>query len=255
MPSVAGSSWPPGLEWLGGFVRRLEDMCYRLSAGSITIRIDSDSRGNIRILFTARKPIAPLYFDMSYNREEQYWAPHIEGELRNAISNYYSSQATKRYAQGYRPRLIAFDALDDTIMRQATINIRFAIDQIRAREYRRLEDEVVSLWSEPTKEDKNRHEANTKAEKFLLEKLSPTQRLDWKTNNFFLVKGNITGISYKLKLGRIYNIEAFLFGKRIGMFCITSKNDNIPIYDLLLAQKLLIETDEQAFINMANLGE
>ncbi|MHB0978421.1 MAG: hypothetical protein ACYC1K_03430 [Minisyncoccota bacterium] len=245
MPSITSSSWPLGLEWLGGFVRHLENMCYRLLAGSVAIRLDSDSRGNIKILFVARRPIAPLYFDLSYNREEQYWAPRIEMAVRETISNYTPRTTATEVRMGYRPRLTAFDELTNADMQQLAIGMQQDIERLLMRN-------LSHMWYGSPKESKRECEANTKAEKLLLEKLSHTQKLDWKANKYFLVKGNITGISYKLKLARTYNIEAFLFGKRIGMFCITTKDSSIPIYDLLLAQKLLIETDEKAFIEKAN---
>lgn len=100
----------------------------------------------------------------------------------------------------------------------------------------------------------NRNPADVKAEELLVKNLSAEQKKDWAKNKFFMVTGNTTGIAYKLTTSRTYGIETFLYGRKIGKLCVVAKDKEIPICDQLLAQKLLIETDEKAFIALANVS-
>ena len=96
--------------------------------------------------------------------------------------------------------------------------------------------------------------AEIKAEKLLVKNLSAEQKKDWLADRTFMVTGNTTGIQYKLTKSRTYGIETYLYGRKIGKLCVVAKDPKIPIYDQLLAQKLLIETDEKAFVALANVS-
>jgi hypothetical protein len=96
--------------------------------------------------------------------------------------------------------------------------------------------------------------AEIKAEKLLVKNLSAEQKKDWLANRTFMVTGNTTGIQYRLTKSRTYGIETYLYGRKIGRLCVVAKDPKIPIYDQLLAQKLLIETDEKAFVALANVS-
>lgn len=97
-------------------------------------------------------------------------------------------------------------------------------------------------------------EANLKAEELLVKNLSAEQKAEWAKGKFFMVTGGTTGVRYKLTMHRTYGIETFLYGRKIGKLCVVTKDTRIPLCDQLLAQKLLIETDEKAFVALANVA-
>lgn len=95
-------------------------------------------------------------------------------------------------------------------------------------------------------------QADEKAEKLLVGALSAAQKTDWAKYKTFMATGGTTGVNYKLTTNRTYGIETYLYGRKIGRLCVVAKDSAVPIYDQLLAQKLLIETDEEAFLKLAN---
>lgn len=97
------------------------------------------------------------------------------------------------------------------------------------------------------------NEADVKAEALLVKNLSDEQRAEWAKSKFFMVTGGTTGVRYKLTMNRTYGIETFLYDRKIGILCVVTKDNRIPLCDQLLAQKLLIETDEKAFVALANV--
>ena len=57
---------------------------------------------------------------------------------------------------------------------------------------------------------------------------------------------------YRLRLGWVQNVDELdKDGKRLGCFCI-HPSVSVPAHDNLLAQKLMLETDEDAFRRIAN---
>jgi hypothetical protein len=87
--------------------------------------------------------------------------------------------------------------------------------------------------------------AKRRARTLFLAKLDRKQRWSW----FFLRRFDVVGAS-----GRSYSIFSYqAFNVRSGEreYCLQVQG-RVPVYDKLLAQKLLIEADEQHFLTLAN---
>lgn len=98
--------------------------------------------------------------------------------------------------------------------------------------------------------------ANRKAKKLFYSHLTKEQKLTAKYG-FICVQGNLSKELYHIHLrqasGNIRRKTAIsngVAGHR-WWFCIVSRNPDIPKYDTLLAQKMLIECDEQQFLATA----
>ena len=109
-------------------------------------------------------------------------------------------------------------------------------EQDRQREYRRQERERAA--------------AKLRASKLLMSTLTAEQLTEYKRANEFKLYTN--GRCYLVRQGRAGNV--FLLdeqGNRVRKYC-AHPIDSVPDEDTMLAQKLLLETDEQAFLQMAN---
>lgn len=89
------------------------------------------------------------------------------------------------------------------------------------------------------------------ARKLLLQHLTPRQRRQLAKHNWLEVSGPKTGHVYRIHahkfLGNIWDIP------NSCKYCLYAKGDHsLPISDHVLAQKLLIETDERRFLRLAN---
>lgn len=101
-----------------------------------------------------------------------------------------------------------------------------------------------------TKEDKVKEaiefeKASNRAKELLLSCLDSKQKRDFLNNDYFTVKA---------KSGRKYRItRSLLFNVKCGgnSYCAGPKQ-SLPIYDRMLAQKCLLETDEKEFLRIAN---
>lgn len=91
--------------------------------------------------------------------------------------------------------------------------------------------------------------AAEKARVLLEENLSDEQRAQLHDNNWFEVvtpKG-----TYRIRFGRAGNVDRYRDGRHVDRYCIHPE-ENVPNEDVMLAQKLLLETDEEAFLRIAN---
>jgi len=92
-------------------------------------------------------------------------------------------------------------------------------------------------------------EANRRARELLLAHLDEQQRSELeRENRFHLIVGERT---YRVRRGRQGNIDLIEQGRPTRRYCIHPA-EFLPDYDNLLAQKLLLETDEQEFLRIAN---
>ena len=102
-------------------------------------------------------------------------------------------------------------------------------------------------------ESQKKRKAATKAARELLrECLSPEQRLEHEERNrFHLVSSD--GNRYRINCSRNQeNVQKLSpAGKRIEVLCANACE--VPLCDNALAQKLMLETDEQAFRRVANI--
>jgi len=91
--------------------------------------------------------------------------------------------------------------------------------------------------------------SEAKARALLERALSPEQRRDLFTRRCFYVKGK--RFTYRIREGHSGNVDALdSKGRVISRFC-AHPLGRVPVYDVMLAQKLWIETDESMFLKKA----
>jgi hypothetical protein len=96
--------------------------------------------------------------------------------------------------------------------------------------------------------------AQTRARDLLLSHLTSKQRTTFKKNRWFVVEGGRTRRRYRVRadLDLIANIEV-LEGNRVShRLCAHADIARYPHSDHLLAQKLMLEHDEDEFLKVAN---
>jgi len=89
-------------------------------------------------------------------------------------------------------------------------------------------------------------DARRRARRLFLRKLDRRQRVSWFLRHRFDVRGS-AGNRYTIAAYRPFNIST-----ADAVFCV-QVNGRIPVYDKLLAQKLLLEADESLFLAHANM--
>ena len=91
--------------------------------------------------------------------------------------------------------------------------------------------------------------ALAKARALLDRALTPEQRRDLVAKGYFYVKGK--RFTYRIREGHSGNVDALdSRGRVIDRFC-AHPLGRVPVYDVMLAQKLWIETDENMFLKKA----
>jgi hypothetical protein len=91
--------------------------------------------------------------------------------------------------------------------------------------------------------------AEAKARALLERALTPQQRRDLFAKRCFYVKGK--RFTYRIREGHSGNVDALdSSGRVITRFC-AHPLGRVPVYDMMLAQKLWIETDENMFLDKA----
>jgi hypothetical protein len=95
--------------------------------------------------------------------------------------------------------------------------------------------------------------ASERAKQILLDHLTPEQCDMVEKNGWFVIEGGLTGKKYKIKSGGVAgNIEELDDnGKMIAKYC-CHLNYQYPNSDHHLAQKLMLEWDEEEFLRKAN---
>jgi hypothetical protein len=103
-----------------------------------------------------------------------------------------------------------------------------------------------ALWS--------RRDANKVASQLLREILSPEQRAQYDSKEYFDVTGGQTGNRYRIRRGSQMNVEELTeTGVRVRGLCVVPKG-KLPIGDILLAQKLALELMEEEALKVARTG-
>jgi hypothetical protein len=106
--------------------------------------------------------------------------------------------------------------------------------------------------------DLQRTDAELKARELLLRSLTPEQRASIERHKWFLVEGR-SGRLYRIRdqghaVANIDVVERDLLGQDrvLHRLCGHLDDGGIPIADHMLAQKLMLEADEDAFLRLAN---
>ncbi len=84
----------------------------------------------------------------------------------------------------------------------------------------------------------------------MLSALNPIQAKDFRTTREFTVISKDGKRTYRITYGIAGNVILIEKGKPVARYCIYPIG--IPIEDVMLAQKLMLETDEESFIRIAN---
>lgn len=101
-------------------------------------------------------------------------------------------------------------------------------------------------------------EAKRRARELLLEHLTPAQRETFRTNLWFIVEGRRSGQRYRIhaKGSLAANVDVLRSeptGPEVShRLCAHCELGTIPLGDQLLAQKLMLEFDEDHFLRIAN---
>jgi hypothetical protein len=113
-----------------------------------------------------------------------------------------------------------------------------------ARLHARRRGRVAGQPSKPEDEDK--------ASALLNEWLRPEQRATLDRHGYFDVRGSHTGKCYRIRRGRNMNIDELgKNGGQVATWCFGPVG-YLPLGDVMLAQKLALETDEQTTLAVAN---
>jgi hypothetical protein len=100
-----------------------------------------------------------------------------------------------------------------------------------------------------------RASAKMRAMSLLLDNLSALQRETYKRDRHFIVRGSHSGKMYRIRDngGVIANVDVLSVDGRVEMrLCAHANTNEVPHPDQLLAQKLMLEHDEQTFLRIAN---
>jgi hypothetical protein len=97
-----------------------------------------------------------------------------------------------------------------------------------------------------------RRKAEQRAYALLKRWLSPEQLAQMERHGYFEVRGSHSGTCYRIRRERYMNIDE-LDGKgfRVAVWCF-GPTGQLPLGDNMLAQKIALETDEQAALAIAN---
>jgi hypothetical protein len=99
-----------------------------------------------------------------------------------------------------------------------------------------------------------RGKAEQRAYTLLKQWLSTEQLARFESHGYFEVQGSHSGKRYRIRPDRYMNIDEFdKDGTRLAVWCVGPAG-RLPIGDSMLAQKIALETDEQAALAMANRG-
>jgi len=101
-----------------------------------------------------------------------------------------------------------------------------------------------------------RQEARVRAEALLRSHLTEQQRITLANRGWFIVEGGRSGTRYRIRasgvVGNVDVLEADLLGERVLHRLCAHCDHAIPLHDHLLAQKLMLEADEDDFLRIAN---
>lgn len=95
-----------------------------------------------------------------------------------------------------------------------------------------------------------RIEASTRAEALLVSSLNPEQAAEFREWRSFTLHSKDGKRTYRITYGIAGNVFEVERGQAIASYCIHPTG--VPTEDVMLAQKLMLETDEESFLKIAN---
>ena len=129
------------------------------------------------------------------------------------------------------------------------INYNYRIIYCNSWDIVETPEQIAARKEAQEKEDLKRKIAAAKAEELLLACISDEQKKQYLEQGYFetIVNDNL----YRIKKGRSGNVELIENGKPSSKFCI-HPNMFVPDQDTMLAQYLLLHSDEPKFLKLAN---
>jgi hypothetical protein len=104
------------------------------------------------------------------------------------------------------------------------------------------------------REVSQRRTAEEKGLALLKQWLSPAQLTQYEKYHYFEVTGGDSGKHYRIRPTRQMNVDELdQHGVRTVSYCFGPEGE-LPIGDVMLAQKIALENDEQAALALANRG-
>lgn len=94
--------------------------------------------------------------------------------------------------------------------------------------------------------------AIARARRLLIEDLSPEQRTSFEAHGHFTIE--VRGQRYRIEPRRAQNVRLLDSAGRIERTYCAHPQDPMPVYDVMLAQKLLLETNPEEFFRLANVS-
>lgn len=119
-------------------------------------------------------------------------------------------------------------------------------------EEQRAEREACSReWRERAdREARERQAARDRAEELLILMLSEEQQQSRRENGWFAVRGSTSGKVYRIRAGQVSNVDEMDGNEVAARHC--AHPPQVPDADAHLAQMLLLATDEDQFLRVAN---
>lgn len=109
----------------------------------------------------------------------------------------------------------------------------------------------ASREAEDVRAGVEREAAGGRAEALLLQSITPRQREQYRRFGWFTLRG-ASGAHYRVRKGRTGNVDQLdLAGAVIERYC-AHPGELVPDCDTMLAQALMLETDDHAFQRVAN---
>ena len=96
--------------------------------------------------------------------------------------------------------------------------------------------------------------AEKRASTLLREWLTPEQCVQYERLGYFEVRGSHSGKRYRIRSGRQMNVDQLdERGRRAAVLCFIPEK-YVPVGDVMLAQKIVLENDEPAALRVAIRG-
>jgi hypothetical protein len=204
------------------------------------------------MMAVVRIPITQELFADAYSgslTDQSHWAGGVVDlaappDSINIMSGMVPADHAEMIVNGQRLRVDRIETRGDQIV----VHFR-AIDH---DEYmRQYEDEYMRQCEERRRA---KHEANYRAEKLLMSHLNEEQRLEWLQHRYFTVTSQ-SGKCFQIVDNPFQNIwELDKKGRRCVNYCIVFMKEDMPLSDLLLVQKLMLESNESEFMKIAMHG-
>lgn len=121
-------------------------------------------------------------------------------------------------------------------------------EQIRAREAQLEANRVAAIQREIEYQERK-----TKATKLLRAALTRKQKKDLDKHKHFFVRGGKSGDLYKIRQGRVQNVDLLDAKKRMKQQLCAHPQIHCPDEDTMLTQKIMLEHMEDHFRDIANI--